>query len=74
MDTIQSKRTFGDMGERYLLYIIPTELSVTERKRLDDPLAIYFRISWVSTLIHKLKTSNAMEPTSFLTFQASKPM
>jgi hypothetical protein len=40
MDPIQSKITFGDMEERYLLYISPTELAVTERKRLDDPLAI----------------------------------
>jgi hypothetical protein len=40
MDTNQSKRTFGDMGERYLLYMSSTELAVNERKRLDDPLAI----------------------------------
>jgi hypothetical protein len=40
MDTIQSKRIFGDMGERHLLYVSPAELVVTERKRLDDPLAI----------------------------------
>jgi hypothetical protein len=40
MDTIQSKRTFGDMGEQYLLYISHTELAVTKRKRFDDPLAI----------------------------------
>jgi hypothetical protein len=74
MDTIQSKRTFGDMGERYLLYMSPIELAVTERKRLDDPLAIQFRFSWISKVIHKLKTTNAMEPTNVLTFQALKPM
>jgi hypothetical protein len=48
MDAIQSKKTFGDMGKRYLFRIIFAELAATERKRLDDFLAIELRIWLIS--------------------------
>jgi hypothetical protein len=40
MDPIQSKRTFGDMGEQCLLCVSPAKLSAAKRKRLDDSVAI----------------------------------
>jgi hypothetical protein len=73
MDLIQSKRTFGDMGEQHLLHVTPAKLSAAERKRLDNPVAVSFRILWVSKVVHKLKTMNAMEPTRFLKFEQWEP-
>jgi hypothetical protein len=37
---IQSKMTFGVVDKRYLLCIVPTELSTIERTILDDSLVI----------------------------------
>jgi hypothetical protein len=44
MITIRSKITFGVVDKRPLLYIIPVDLSATERKTLNDSLAIELRI------------------------------
>jgi hypothetical protein len=48
MDAIESKTTLGDMGKRSILCISPAKLAATERKRIDDSLAIELRIWWVS--------------------------
>jgi hypothetical protein len=33
-------RSFGDMGEQFLLCFSPAKLSAAEGKRLDDPAAV----------------------------------
>jgi hypothetical protein len=48
MDANQSKITFDDVGRRYLICISTAELAATERKRIDDFLAIELRIWGVS--------------------------
>jgi hypothetical protein len=44
MDTTRPKKTFGVVDERYLFGITPAELSKTERKKIDNFLAIQLQI------------------------------
>jgi hypothetical protein len=59
VNTIQSKSTFGVVDKRPLLRVLPTNLPATERKWLNDSLAIELLISWIPKLTHLLQPSNS---------------